>query len=74
MNSAFTFRVVGSTGCEILCDGSVVAWAGDEMWAVRIVALMNNAPSDAVGRGGEMPEAARCCGGTQPTLTTRMKE
>jgi hypothetical protein len=38
----FTFRVVGSTGCEILNpNGEVFAWTVNEVWAVMIVALLN---------------------------------
>ena len=69
MNNGFTFRRSGSRGCEILCDGSVVAWTVDETWAAAIVALLNNHSCVAVGVGVGMPEAACCCGG----LTTALK-
>ena len=59
----FTFRRTGSTGCEILYEGVVVAWTVDETWATLIVARMNNDPCDTVGAGEEMPEAACCCCG-----------
>ena len=42
--NAFTFRLIASTGCEILnSDGSVVAWTVDEVTAARIVDLLNEA-------------------------------
>ena len=49
MNNEFTFRRIGSTGCEILDpNGVVVAWTADELWAVLIVAELNRTAS----RGG----------------------
>jgi len=42
----FTFRLIGSTGYEILnSDGWVLAWTVDEVTAARIVALLNEAES-----------------------------
>ena len=63
MNSTFTFRRVGTTGCEILCDGVVIAWTVDETWAAWIVARWNNHPRVAVGAGAGLPDAACGCGG-----------
>jgi hypothetical protein len=38
----YTTRPCGSTGYEILDpQGRVFAWTVDELWAVRIVALLN---------------------------------
>lgn len=38
----FTYRLAGSTGCEILNpNGEVVAWAVDENMAMVIVAMLN---------------------------------
>jgi len=47
MNS-FTFRLVATNGCEFLCDGVVVAWAVDALWAALIVAELNRAAIIAV--------------------------
>ena len=47
-NTSFTFRRVGTMGCEILADGGVVAWTVDEQWAAVIVGLLD-------GRGGSDP-------------------
>jgi len=63
VTSDFSYRLIGTTGCEILCDGEVVAWAVDALWAAIIVALLNNNPRDAVGAGIGMPNVACCCGG-----------
>ncbi len=30
-NSAFSFRRTGTTGCEILFQGTVVVWTADEV-------------------------------------------
>ncbi len=48
----FTFRRIGSSGCEILFEGVVVAWTVDEAWAALIVARMNNDPCDTISRKG----------------------
>jgi len=37
----FSFREVGSSGCEVLRDGEVVAWTVNEPWASLIVGLLN---------------------------------
>ena len=37
MTNNFSFRRVGTSGCEILCGDHVVAWAVDELWAAMIV-------------------------------------
>ena len=42
-NTSFTFRLVGSLGCEILADGVVVAWTVDPAWAATIVGLLDGA-------------------------------
>jgi hypothetical protein len=42
MDKTFTFRLVATTGCEILQDNNVVAWTIDEIWAARIVAALSN--------------------------------
>ena len=64
MNNDFTFRRIGSTGCEILCEGIVVAWSADEDWAAVIVARLNTDPFDAVALGLGLPIAACCCRGS----------
>jgi hypothetical protein len=43
----FTFRLVGTTGCEILADGVVVAWTTDGYWAAVIVGLLDGAAAQA---------------------------
>lgn len=42
MDKTFTFRLVGTTGCEILQDGQVIAWTIDEVLAAKIVAALLN--------------------------------
>jgi hypothetical protein len=42
-NTSFSFRLVGTVGCEIVADGVVVAWTVDELWAAIIVGLLNGA-------------------------------
>ncbi len=42
-STSFTFRRVGTVGCEILADGEVVAWTVDEPWAAIIVGLLDGA-------------------------------
>jgi len=39
----FTFRQVGTKGCEIVGPDGVVAWTVDEAWAAVIVKLLNDA-------------------------------
>jgi hypothetical protein len=42
MPPGFSFRLVGTNGCEIRDpDGNVIAWTVDEVWAAVIVRLMN---------------------------------
>jgi len=60
MNNEFTFRRIGSRGCEILDpSGAVVAWSVDELWAVVITARMNDdlrsAGAEEVCPGGLLP-------------------
>ncbi len=43
MPETFTYRLVGTNGCEILADGEVVAWTVDEPWAAVIVGLLDGA-------------------------------
>jgi hypothetical protein len=74
MNSEFSFRRIGSTGCEILCDGVVTAWTTNEEWATVIVALLNNHPCVAVGAGIGMPDAACGCQGLTTAQKTNNKE
>ena len=46
----FTFRLAGSTGCEIVSpDGTVFAWTVDETMAMVIVALLNLAEREGLG-------------------------
>jgi hypothetical protein len=46
----FTFRLIGSMGCEILSpDGTVVAWTVDLTTAAVIVALLNRALREGLG-------------------------
>jgi hypothetical protein len=42
-NTSFAYRLVGTSGCEILADGEVVAWTVDEPWAAVIVGLLDGA-------------------------------
>ena len=39
----FTFRLVGTTGCEIVGPDGVIGWTVDLVWAALIVALLNGA-------------------------------
>jgi hypothetical protein len=45
--TSFTFRLVGTSGCEILVDGEVVAWTVDSWWAAAIVDLLNGAEAQS---------------------------
>ena len=46
----YSFRLVGTTGCEILNpDGEVIAWAANEATAAVIVGLLNKVESDGLG-------------------------
>lgn len=48
MHKTFDYRIVGTTGCEIVNqDGDVVAWTIDEIWALKIVAALLNEAGDA---------------------------
>ena len=48
--NGFTFRLAGSTGCEILNpNGEVVAWTVDETMAAMIVALLNRGERKGLG-------------------------
>jgi hypothetical protein len=40
-NTSFTYRLVGTSGCEIVGPQGVIAWTVDELWAEMIVALLN---------------------------------
>jgi hypothetical protein len=40
-SKTFTFRQVGTTGCEIVGPDGVIAWTVDSAWAVLVVALLN---------------------------------
>jgi len=47
----FTFRQVGTVGCEIVGPDGVIAWTVDEPWAVLVVSMLNGtATSSAEGR------------------------
>ena len=63
----FTFRHVGTTGCEIVGPEGVVAWTVDTVWAALIVTLLNSAeegnPSLSAARPGA---AALTHGRTRP--------
>ena len=44
MDEVFSFRPVGSTGCEIHDQGgSIIAWTVDAAWAAIIVSVLNKA-------------------------------
>jgi hypothetical protein len=43
MPESFSFRLVGTSGCEILADGKVVAWTTNGYWAAIIVAVLDGA-------------------------------
>ncbi len=48
--NGFTFRLAGSTGCEILSpDGVVIAWTVNPVTAAVIVALLNRAGREGLG-------------------------
>ena len=72
-NNGFAYRRVGSTGCEILNpNGIVIAWSIDELWATWIVALLNDDPCVRLVRGGEWPQAACCCEGSDSHSEKRL--
>jgi hypothetical protein len=56
--TSFTFRRVGTTGCEILADGKVIAWTMDEPWAAVIVALLDGAGEEDPSLSAARHEAA----------------
>ena len=61
-NSDFSYRLIGTTGCELLdSDGNVIAWTTDELWAVAITALLNNeshfSPASRSARGAGLMQA-----------------
>lgn len=39
----FSYAAVGTAGCEIRAEDTVVAWAANEAWAAVIAALLNEA-------------------------------
>ena len=43
MPETFTFRLVGTVGCEIVGPDGVIAWTVDAAWAAVIVGLLNGA-------------------------------
>jgi hypothetical protein len=50
-NDTFTINRVGTAGHAIRDpDGNVVAWPADANWAQLIVALLNRAESERLGR------------------------
>ena len=51
----FSYRLSGTTGCEILLNEIVIAWTVNEEWAAMIVALLDN-DLRAVGAGECCPE------------------
>jgi hypothetical protein len=56
MPETFSFRLVGTMGCEILADGEVIAWTVDELWAAIIIGLLDGVEegdpsSSATGHG-----------------------
>jgi hypothetical protein len=54
ISDTYTYRQVGSRGCEILdLDGKTVAWTIDDYWAVTICRLLNDAHRDLVVWGRE---------------------
>ncbi len=53
-NTSFTFRLVGTMGCEIVGPEGVVAWTVDPAWAAVIVGLL-----DRVEEGDLVLPAAR---------------
>jgi hypothetical protein len=41
--AGYSYRRVGTAGCEIRNPtGEVIAWTVDELWAIKIVQLLNN--------------------------------
>jgi hypothetical protein len=56
----FTFRPVGTSGCEIVGHEGVIAWTTDGYWAAIIVALLNKVegqdPSSPAERHVPMPD------------------
>jgi hypothetical protein len=56
----FAFRLVGTSGCEIVGPEGVIAWTTDGYWAAVIVALLNRVegqdPSSPATRHVPMPD------------------
>ncbi len=42
----------GTTGCEILFNGTIVVWTVDETWAALLTQLLNHNPLAVVGLSG----------------------
>jgi thiazole synthase ThiGH ThiG subunit len=71
-NTPYSFRRVGTCGCEILAPtGSVVAWTVDDCWAATIVRLLNETAHSGVavvaGLGSSPEATGRRYGHQQPT-------
>lgn len=64
MQSKYSYRRVGTTGCEVVdLDGFVVAWTVDDVLAALICRLLNtqDRPGSAVDAGAtDLPQVARC--------------
>jgi hypothetical protein len=54
---SFTFRRVGTMGCEILADGEVFAWTVDAAWAAVIVKLLDGAEEEDPTQDTRNPSA-----------------
>jgi hypothetical protein len=56
----FVFRLVGTSGCEIVGPEGVIAWTTDGRWAAIVVALLNRVegqdPSSPAERHVPMPD------------------
>ena len=74
MDESYTYRRVATTGCEILFNGVVVAWAVDETWAAVIVAKLNNDSCGAVGAGIGIARGGLSPPREQPRRNTLGKE
>jgi hypothetical protein len=55
----FAFRLVGTSGCEIVGPEGVVAWTTDGYWAAIIVALLNRVEGQDLCLSAAVHAAAR---------------
>jgi hypothetical protein len=54
-NNEFSYRRCGTTGCEILFNGIVVAWTVEDTWAALLTQLLDYHTCVTVGAGDGCP-------------------